>query len=84
MDGMRKYYDGMSEALDNIELMDKSDLLDYIDGLYGRDELVGDFSNGELKEEARRQVRLDYTKPVTESDKADRAYYDAIVKSIRR
>jgi hypothetical protein len=84
MDNMSKYYDGMSEALDNIELMDKSDLLDYIDGLYGRDRLGGDFSNGELKEEARRQVRLDYTKPMTESDKADQAYYAAIVKSIRR
>ena len=41
--------------------MDREDLLDYIDGLYGRDNLSEDFTFEELQREALMQCKKDFT-----------------------
>lgn len=58
---MPLYYEGFYEARQSIFNMDREDLLDYIDGLYGRDNLSEGFTFEELQREALMQCKKDFT-----------------------
>jgi len=58
---MPLFYEGFGKARDAVYNMDREELLDYIDGLYGRDNLSEDFTFEELQGEALLQCKKDFT-----------------------
>jgi len=60
---MAMYFEGHDQAQKALLEMDEDSLLDVLDGLYGRDNLSDDPDLEELRQEASRQVRRDFTNP---------------------
>jgi len=60
---MAMYFEGLDQAQKALLEMDEDSLLDVLDGLYGRDNLSADYDLAELRQEASRQVRQDFTNP---------------------
>lgn len=58
---MPMYYEGYQQARDEVSKMSMSDLLDYLDALYGRDNLPENYTLEELRREAHDQCRRDFT-----------------------
>lgn len=58
---MSMYYEGYNKARDAVAAMDESELLDYLDDLYGRDNLSENFTLDDLRLEAYSQCRKDFT-----------------------
>lgn len=63
---MARFYPGMHEAIAKVDGYDMDTCLQHIDALYGRDSLR--FCDGldEVREELRKQLRREYTKPKSE------------------
>jgi len=55
------YYEGHNKAQKNLLKMSINDLLEVIDGLYGRDNIEDEKDKKEVLAEAQRQVRKDFT-----------------------
>lgn len=77
------YHPGMNEALDRLENMDESALLQVLDTLYGRDNLKYGATREDLLSEAREQVRRDFTNMHPEAV-AERKYITALTTAARR
>ena len=62
-----RYWEGVNEAVARLDEMDEAALLAVIDTLYGRDDLKYGDGHAELLNEARRQVRRDFERPVDDN-----------------
>ena len=58
---MGMYYEGFSEAYENVREMSAKELLEYLDMLFGRDNLPEDYTEEELRREALEQCRREFT-----------------------
>lgn len=58
---MSLYYEGYQEARWEVLSMTSQELLEHIDGLYGRENLPKDYTIEELRAEALRQTKQDFT-----------------------
>ena len=58
---MSYYYPGYAEAMEKVRQMDRDQLLRQIDSLYGRDNLKFGDGIDEIREEALRQTREEFT-----------------------
>lgn len=58
---MALYYPGYSDARDSIKQMDRQQLLEHIDGLFGRGNLPDDWDDADLLAEALEQTRREWT-----------------------
>lgn len=58
---MPMYYEGYSEAREEIKKMSEDDLLGYLDDMYGRDNLPEDYTVEDLRLEALSQCKRDFT-----------------------
>jgi len=58
---MSMYFEGYREARQAVSDMSEAELLEYIDGLYGRKNLPEDYSLDQLRAEAYEQCKADFT-----------------------
>ena len=58
---MSMYHEGYSKAREEVSNMSESELLEYIDGMYGTDNLPLDYTFDDLRTEALDQCRRDFT-----------------------
>jgi len=58
---MSMYFEGYSEAREEIKKMSEDDLLGYIDDMYGRENLPEDCTVEDLRLEALSQCKRDFT-----------------------
>lgn len=58
---MSMYFEGYREARQEVSEMSEADLLEYIDGLYGRKNLPEDYTADDLRREALEQCKSDFT-----------------------
>ena len=58
---MALYYEGYSEAISNVRAAEMPDLLRHLDGLYGRDNVKDINDIEEVRREALRQMKEDFT-----------------------
>jgi len=58
---MSMYFEGYSEAREEIKKMSEDDLLGYIDDMYGRENLPEDYTVEDLRLEALNQCKRDFT-----------------------
>lgn len=58
---MALYYEGYDQAIAALQAMDEQELYEVLDTLYGRDDLPDDPEMEDLRREAERQVREDFT-----------------------
>jgi hypothetical protein len=65
---MVMYFEGHNQAQKALQEMDEQSLLEVLDGLYGRDNLSEEYDLDELRQEASRQVRRDFTNPDCSTD----------------
>ena len=65
---MSLYFPGIEKAIEAVNQMTEDELLNHIDGLYGRDNLPGNYTLDELRHEAIIQTKEDFT------DKTSREY----------
>ena len=56
-----KYHPGLNEAIASLDKMPEKEILDLLDSLFGRDRLKYGDGIEELHEEARRQLRIEFT-----------------------
>jgi hypothetical protein len=68
---MPKYFAGLNEALSKVDIMNEQQCLDYIDDLYGRENLKYGDSLENVKNELRRQIREDFTDRSPEAMRED-------------
>lgn len=58
---MPMYFEGYQQAREQVKAMSEAELLEYIDGLYGRESLSRDASLLQIRAEALYQCRRDFT-----------------------
>ena len=58
-----KYYEGYQQAREAVNNMSDFARLELIDGLFGRDNLLEDYTSSELKYEALRQLKEEWLTP---------------------
>lgn len=58
---MALFYEGYDQAIAELQAMDEQELFDKLDTLYGRDNLPDHADMEDLRREAERQVREDFT-----------------------
>lgn len=58
---MSMYYEGYQQAREEVSKMSMSELLGYLDALYGRDNLPEDYTLEQLRLEAYDQCKRDFT-----------------------
>jgi hypothetical protein len=58
---MALFYEGYTKAIEAVRKMNRTQLLDHIDGLFGRDNLPDDFTDNDLVEEALTQTKEEFT-----------------------
>lgn len=73
----------MRQQMARIDQMDAAACIDYMSGLYDHD-LTEASALDELRAEARRQCRRDYEQCLTESERADWRFIDALCQRARR
>lgn len=79
------YYPGFQEAKDSVYKMSEQQLLDHIDGLYGRENLPEDYTLEELRLEAIEQTRKDFLTPDGEEEhKFLTGYADAMKSQFKK
>lgn len=72
---MTRYYPGVYSALEKVDTMTEQECISYMNSLYGTENLRYGASLEEVRDELRRQIRLDFT------DSSDPAH-DAWVKAM--
>lgn len=72
----------MRQQMARIDQMDAAECMDYMSGLYDHD-LTEDSPLDELRAEAKRQCRRDYEQCLTDSERADWFFIDALANSAR-
>lgn len=58
---MALFYEGYEKAKEAVRKMDRTELLEYIDNLFGRENLPEDFTDNDLLEEALKQTKEEFT-----------------------
>ena len=58
---MSMYYEGYTEARAAVAAMTEQEILNYLDALYGRDNLPENFTTDDLRMEAYEQCRQEFT-----------------------
>ena len=80
---MALFYEGIQNAIDGVRKMNRTQLLDHIDNLFGRDNLPEDFSDEDLLEEAIKQTKEEFTdKSSPEFEQV--TFWTDVIKSQRR
>lgn len=70
-----RYYPGYQEANYVVQKMSEQELLDHIDGLYGRDNLPENYTLEDLRREAIEQTRKDFLTPEGKQQQDDWTAY---------
>lgn len=77
---MSYYFEGLQEAKDAVRKMTEKELLQHIDGLYGRDNLHQDYTFHQLQHEAIMQTKKDFTD--TDSEEYKRTQFHIRMASL--
>ena len=77
---MARYYPGLNEALAKIDNATEQECVRHLDDLYGRNNLRYGATLEEVREEARRQIREDFT---DRSDPERDAWISAMAQSAK-
>lgn len=77
----QKFYPGYEKGKDGILKMSDQQLLDYLDGMYGRKNLSEDYTHDDLLVEALEQCRKDFITPEGETEEKTWSEYARAVYS---
>ena len=80
---MSMYFEGYREARQEVAAMSEADLLEYIDGLYGRKNLPDDYTVDDLRNEALEQCKADFT-DYGSPEYEQAQFYIGLAKAMRR